>query len=397
MKKLFLAFLSFALLTGCPESEQKDAGTPAESEKTEKAALELQPAAFDELVGWHSDDWNEILPLWQKNCARILKIATPYLDGSAVKIATADYQEVCRRFGESGIVNGEGLKNFIEENFLPYLVLNNGNANGKFTSYYEARIYASRRQSERYPYPIYGRPADLVDIDLQDFDPALPNRKLSGRVDGKKLIPYYTRAEIENNGINAPVLLWGNSAADIHIMQIQGSAVALLEDGMEVRIGYDGNNGRPFRGIGSILLGKKLLKPGQANMAGIKKWLRQHPREAVEAMQENQRYIFHRFNAESGPIGTFQVPLTGGRSLAVDRSFIPLGSLLWLNTTLPGGQNIHKLMAAQDTGSAIKGPVRGDYFWGSGGDDILDRAGSMNADGQYFILLPKGKNDERPD
>jgi len=390
MKKTIFAFLSLVFLTACPESEQKS----VPQEKTQADILQLQPAAFDELTGWYRDDWNSLLPLWQNNCARIMKISSPFLDESAIKISTNAYKEACRRFEELQITNGSGLRQFLETHFSPFLVLNNGDANGKFTSYYEAQIQASLQPTPVYKYPVYGRPADLIDVDLQAFDKSLPNRKLSGHIQNGKLVPYYTRSEIENNGIEAPVLLWGNSAVDIHIMQIQGSAVAKLPDGKEVRIGYDGNNGHPFSGIGSLLLSKKLLAPGEANMSGIKKWLRQHPQQATKIMQENRRYIFHRLNSESGPIGTFQIPLTGGRSLAVDRSYIPLGSLLWLNTSLPEDGEIHKLVAAHDTGSAIKGPIRGDYFWGSGGDDILDKAGSMNAIGQYFILIPKGSQND---
>lgn len=389
MKKFCCLFALILPLFACSESEPEEKATP--ENKPVAAELELQPTEFAALAGWDEENWDELLPLWRKNCARINKLRDQYLDGAKIKIITKVYQKACR--DSIGINMGAQLKQFVESRFVPFAVISNGADEGKFTAYYEAQINASRRKYGKYKYPIYGRPADLVDVNLQDFDANLPNRRLSGKVADGRLVPYQTRGEIEDGKIKAPVLLWGDDAVDIHIMQIQGSAVAKLDDGTEVRIGYDGNNGRSFRGIGSILLGKKLIAPGEAHMRGIKKWLRLHPEQAYKLMRENERYIFHRLNAQSGPIGTFQVPLTGGRSLAVDRHFIPLGSLLWLQTSLPVTGKINKLVAAQDTGSAIKGAVRGDYFWGSGGDDILEKAGSMNAAGRYFILLPKENND----
>ena len=171
-------------------------------------------------------------------------------------------------------------------------------------------------------------------------------------------------------------------------MQIQGSAVAHFEDGNKVRIAFAESNGRPFKGIGSILLSKKLLEPGQASMGSIKKWLQNNPEIAVSNMDENQRYIFHRLGDPEGPVGALNIPLTAGRSLAVDKKYIPLGAMLWLETSRSEGAPLNKLVLAQDIGGAIKGAVRGDYFWGSGGDDVLEVAGKMNSSGRYFVLIP---------
>lgn len=226
---------------------------------------------------------------------------------------------------------------------------------------------------------------------MQQFDKNLPAKRLVGKVEGNRLVPYDTREEIYNKGAQAPVILWGDDYIDIYIMQIQGSAVAKMDDGSRQRIAFADTNGREFKGIGSILLEQKLLKPGEASMLGIKKWLRKHPDAAARHMNKNQRYVFHRFNDATGPIGAQGVALTAGRSLAVDRQFIPLGALLWLETSGPKKENIHKLVIAQDIGGAIKGAVRGDYFWGSGDDEILDLAGRMNSTGKYYILLPNSQ------
>ena len=391
MKKIyFLLFCSF-LFAGCSDRQE---GSVRPEEKKPPREIELSAVGFEELEGWQADNLEEFIPVFDTNCKRIQKITTPYLGNSKIKVNTEDYKRACAEFSACKIGDEKAFRHFLEQNFTPYLVQADGNAEGKFTSYYESEIHASRHRHGRYIYPVYGKPDDLVEINLKDFDPSLPDKRLTGRIEGQKMRPYYTRAEIENTELKAPVLLWGDSAVDIHVMQIQGSAVAKLDDGSSERIGYADNNGRPFTGIGSILLGKGLVKPGQADMISIKKWLKENPDRAKELMQENERYIFHRIIDGSGPVGAFGVPLSAGRSLAVDKSYVPLGALLWLSTHTPDKKPLNKMVAAQDIGSAIKGAVRGDYFWGSGGDEILASAGKMNSAGHYYILVPKGSSDD---
>ena len=279
---------------------------------------------------------------------------------------------------------------FLEKNFIPYAITYNDNPNGKFTSYYEVMFRASKYRKTEFSYPIYGRPADLLEINLQDFDKSLPKKQLMGRLVGQKLVPYYTREEINKLGprLRAQALLYVASPVDALIAQIQGSAIAQLDDGTYQRIGYAGNNGWPFKGIGSILLEHKELASNEMNMIRIKQWLNENSHKADKYMNENPRYVFHRLIKANGPIGAQGVALTAGRSLAVDTDYIPLGSLLWLETSYPDKGKLGKLVVAQDVGGAIKGPIRGDYFWGSGGDQVLQLAGSMNAAGRYYILVP---------
>lgn len=388
MKKFILLILF--LLTACP---QKKEPKPSELSAPSAVKAELQAAAFDELDGWKKDNLAEMLPALQQNCRKIRNTTSDWLGNSAIKVDAGLYREICAKFEQKQFTGTLELRKFIEDNFTPFLVLDDGNADGKFTSYYESQINASVHKHGKYIYPVYGRPYDLIEINLKDFDKNLPDKRLVGRISKQKMIPYFERAEIENKGIQAPVLMWGDNLTDIHIMQIQGSAVAYMDNGEKIRVGYADNNGLPFRGIGSILLQNNLLPPGKANMIEIKKWLNQNPDEAKKYMQQNQRFIFHRIVKESGPVGAFGVPLQGGRSMAVDKDIIPLGSLMWLSTKTPDGQALNKLVAAQDIGSAIKGAVRGDYFWGSGGDEVLAAAGSMNSAGRYYILIPKGQRN----
>ena len=354
------------------------------SKKTDEDVV-LSESSFSKLTDFEKDDFSDAYQAFRKSCQAISEKKGEYIDTSIIKINRKDYIDICIK--SSGI-NPQKFNEFIKNNFTPYLVTYKGSPEGKFTSYYEAQINASYTKDDRYKYPIYGRPYDLIEVNLKDFDANLPAKKILGRVEDGKLKPYYTRKEIYEKGINAPVILWGDSYIDIYIMQIQGSAIANLPNGEKLRISFAESNGHPFKGIGSILLSKKLIPSGQASMGNIKKWLKENFDAAKNEMNENKRYIFHKISSNEGPVGALGVDLTAGRSLAVDKSIIPLGALLWLETTVPDNTKLNKLVMAQDIGSAIKGAVRGDYFWGSGGDDILEIAGKMNSKGQYYILIP---------
>lgn len=391
-KTTLLILLSSLLLSSCSDKQK---GLPTQADIIER--VQLTKADFSELKNWNKDNLSEIKKGFTDSCEKILSEKKEFLGNAAIKIPTQAYQEICLKFIDERITNTQQIKDFMEANFTPYLISDNGNEIGKFTSYYESALNGSYQKDNKYKYPIYGKPKDLIEINTKDFDDTQPNKRYVGRVVNQKLVPYYTREEISQNEINAPVILWGDSLIDINIMQIQGSAVATLPDGNKIRIGYAENNGHPFCGLGSILLAKGWLKQGESSMIHIKDWLKNNPDKADEIYNENKRYIFHRIIKGEGPIGAQGVALQAGRSLAVDRSIIPLGSLLWLETSTPNNKQLEKLVIAQDIGSAIKGIVRGDYFWGSGSDEILKLAGSMNQEGRYFILIPNTGTKETND
>ncbi len=391
-KTTLLILLSSLLLSSCSDKQK---GLPTQADIIER--VQLTKADFSELKNWNKDNLSEIKKGFTDSCEKILSEKKEFLGNAAIKIPTQAYQEICLKFIDERITNTQQIKDFMEANFTPYLISDNGNEIGKFTSYYESALNGSYQKDNKYKYPIYGKPKDLIEINTKDFDDTQPNKRYVGRIVNQKLVPYYTREEISQNEINAPVILWGDSLIDINIMQIQGSAVATLPDGNKIRIGYAENNGHPFCGLGSILLAKGWLKQGESSMIHIKDWLKNNPDKADEIYNENKRYIFHRIIKGEGPIGAQGVALQAGRSLAVDRSIIPLGSLLWLETSTPNNKQLEKLVIAQDIGSAIKGIVRGDYFWGSGSDEILKLAGSMNQEGRYFILIPNTGTKETND
>ena len=380
-KKWLKPFCALALLilTGCFEKTTK---LPISGN------VELRQTSFGALTGWQNDDFSQVIPVFAKNCQAIMKNTQPYIYNAQIKISTKEYQAVCHRFAKQNITSGKDMKTFIEQNFVPYAISDGGQAEGKFTSYYEAVIRASKTKHGAYQYPIYGKPNDLIEINLRDFDAELPNTRLVGRIEKGKFVPYYNRRNIENSGIDAPVLMWGDDLVDIHFMQIQGSAVAQMDDGREVRIGFADSNGRKFKGIGSILIEKGQIKREDSSMPKIREWLRANPQKAQDLMAENERFIFQRITNADGPIGAMGISLSAGRSMAVDNRYIPLGAMMWLDSHNPDGGKIQKIVFAQDIGSAIKGVVRGDYFWGHG-EEALYHAGRMNSVGKYYILAPK--------
>lgn len=371
-----LIFFLLLLLTACHSGERIG------SDK-----FSLQKSSFSDLSGWRNDDFYLFDKAIKNVCGALVKNPRQTLKSEHFEYSLSEYKKHCQRIAK--INDKKDLKEYIENNFEPYAVIANGRTEGKFTSYYEANIRASYEKNNKYEYPIYGKPNDLVEVNLRDFDTNLPNQRLIGRVKNGKLVKYYTRQEIDKGLLDAPVVLWGDDDVDIFIMQIQGAAVATLPNGEEVRVGYAENNGHKFRGIGSILLEKKLIKPSEASMPKIRKWLKNNGNKAKASMLLNDRFIFHKIVDAEGPIGAMGLPLFAGRSMAVDRQYIPLGTMMWLETKAPDGSKINKMVMAEDVGSAIQGAIRGDYFWGHG-EDALNEAGRMNSSGQYYILIPKG-------
>ena len=239
--------------------------------------------------------------------------------------------------------------------------------------------------------PLYRLPDDHVTVDLSKFDPSLAGKHVVGRVNAGKLEPYFARGDIDKGVLQGrnQELLWVNDTIDAFVLHVQGSGRVVLPDGSAVRIGYAGNNGHPYRSIGRALIDRGALPEGGASWNDIRRWIDTHPDQVAELLAVNQRYIFFREITGDGPIGGAGVALTRGRSLAVDTRFIPYGVPMWLDTVWPNEPDrpLRRLMVAQDTGSAIRGPVRGDFFWGYG-PDALAYAGRMKSEGTYYVLLP---------
>jgi len=341
------------------------------------------PVSLQSVPGWAGDRLIEARPALSRSCARLATLppARPMAPrGSAALRAVAgsvgDWQAACRRLDGVPADDADAFRAALERGFRAYAVTStDASAHGLFTGYYEAHIHAARAPDARYRFPVYGPPDDLSVENGQGRHAATGD-------------PYHSRAEIEDGALEgkAPVLFWADDPVDLHILHIQGSGQVTLPDGTGTRIGYAANNGRPFVGIGR-LVSERGLADGRS-MPAIRAWLRAHPEQGRALMRENGRYIFFREITGAGPIGALGVPLTPLRSLAVDPAVLPLGSLVWLSTTDPGGRPLRRLMAAQDTGSAIKGINRGDVFWGAG-EAAFQQAGRMASPGRTWLLVPR--------
>jgi len=256
------------------------------------------------------------------------------------------------------------------------------------TGYYEPEIHGCRTRRAGCEVPIYGVPGDLIDVDLGLFSDDLKGKKIRGRVEGKNFVPYYDRTAIEEGSLEgrAPVIAYANDPVEIFFLQVQGSGRLRLPDGGVMRIGYAGQNGRDYTGIGKLMRDRGLLGPGQASMQGIMGYLRQNPEEGRAIMRENKSFVFFKELTGAGPLGAMGLPVTGWTSAAVDPKFVPLGAPAFLSMDRTDATG---LWVAQDTGGAIKGANRFDTFWGAG-DDARAIAGGMSARGTAWLLLPKG-------
>jgi membrane-bound lytic murein transglycosylase A len=241
---------------------------------------------------------------------------------------------------------------------------------------------------------LYREPDDLITVELAEAYPELKHKRVRGKLVGKKLIPYSTRAEIDlsPSPLAGTEVFWIDDIIDVFFLHIQGSGVVQLENGKRVQVGYANHNGHGYQSIGRELIKRGELTLSQASMKGIKNWARKHTDQLLDLLNSNPSYVFFRELPAGlpGPLGALGVPVTAERSIAVDRKFIPLGAPVFLSTTQPNSKKpIKRLMMAQDTGGAIKGGVRADFFWGAG-DKAGAKAGAMKQKGQMWVLLPKG-------
>lgn len=348
--------------------------------------------SFAMLKDWEKEGFSGIKNAFSKSCQAFENYSDDRTVGiDDIKRPAALWKDICWQFKILDSNDPKALRAFFKTRFEPYSVSFNGKHTGTFTGYYEPVLEGTLNPSTEYLYPVFGRPTDLIRFNPQHFDKSLPSKNLTGRVTDKgRLVPYHTREDIDSGAkvIPAQTLLWVKDPVDLFILHIQGSGKVALESGEEVRIGYADNNGHPFVSIGRLLLKEGLIERKDLNMPAMRKWMQTHLDEAMRVMQKNPRFIFFRMIDGEGPIGALGVPLTAERSLAVDPDYMPLGAPLWLETTDADHRPMRRMMVAQDIGAAIKGAVRGDFFWG-GGDTAFHQAGRMKSSGKYFVLIPK--------
>jgi membrane-bound lytic murein transglycosylase A len=364
-----------------------------EKPAAEGGFLRLTPARFEQLPGWLAEDHAAALVPFLKSCQKLRALpADQPLGPDDAMGRTGEWRKICADAQLIRAGNRTETQYFFESRFTPYLVQNNYEEKGLFTGYYEPELRGSWKQEGRFRYPIYTRPKDLVSIDLGKFRPELKGDHIAGRLAGDQVVPYTTREDIEAGALKGRQLelLWVDDAIDAFFLHIQGTGRVVFADGSAVRIGFAARNGHRYTPIGRELVAMGAIKSDKVTMKTIREWLEANPLLGSQMMARNKSYIFFKAMDEDGPVGAEGVTLTPGRSLAVDVKFVPLGVPVWLVTTEPGKPKkpIRRVVVAQDTGSAIKGPVRGDLFVGFGSTAGIV-AGEMRESGFYFLLLPK--------
>lgn len=348
----------------------------------EKVQKTLNPTVFTAVPGWEQDDLRQAWPAFLTSCQVLVK--------------KEDWREPCTIARDVSASDAKAIRTFFEAFFVPHQVLNaDGSEQGLVTGYYEPLLRGSRKRGGPYQTPLHRVPDDLLSIDLADVYPELKGMRLRGRLVGSKVIPYPARAElVQSAALSGKELFWVDDAVEAFFLQVQGSGrVQLMDEKDTVRVAYGDQNGYPYKSIGRYLVDKGELKLAQASAQGIKAWVAANPSRKTELLNVNPSYVFFReeklLDPKVGPKGAMGLPLTPQRSIAVDAQFVPLGAPVFLATTQPGSEiALQRLMLAQDTGGAIKNPVRADFFWGFGAE-AGEKAGRMKQSGMMWVLLPK--------
>lgn len=384
LKALPLYACAALFLSACATTQQPP-------QPPSRAAARFEAANWSQLPGWQADRSQEAWSAFLQSCvARGMPVA--------LKAPCAAAQNATQG---AAINSAEQARQFFETRFTPYRVMQIeaprlATDTGLITGYYEPLLRGARKPSAVYKTPLYAPPDDMLTIDMGDLFPELQGKRVRGRVQGKKVVPYYDRASLQGQSpLKGKELVWVDNPVDAFFLEVQGSGRVQLPDGKTIRLAYADQNGHPYRSIGRYLVDQGEMTLDGASAPAIRDWIAAHPQRQQEVLNANPSVVFfreeHIDDPAQGPKGSLGVPLTGGRSVAVDPKFIPLGAPLFLATTQPLSEvPLQKLVMAQDTGGAIRGPVRADFFWGFGAA-AGELAGRMKQQGRLWLLWPKGE------
>jgi membrane-bound lytic murein transglycosylase A len=360
-----------------------------------KVEITPEPVSFSALDGWESDDHLAAFETFLRSCHAVLKQAAANTPDTLVPLV-----EACRaaQSRAGSITTSKQARAFFEAHFTPHRVVHEG-AEGLLTGYYEPVLEGSREPGGRYSVPVYRRPPELVNLVEEAQRGAVGNRLTHARKTANGTEPYFTRTEIEEGALDGRglELVWLTDPVETFMMHVQGSGRIRLPDGGMIRISYDGKNGYPYTSVGRYLIDSQQFPADRMSLDAMKEWLRVDEKRGREAMRQNKSFIFFReltgTEAESA-MGVMDIPLTTGRSLAVDGGYHDIGTPVWVvapqltHATASGGWR--RLMIAQDVGSAIKGPERGDLYFGSG-SEAGKLAGVTKHPAKFFVLLANNR------
>lgn len=378
-----------------PARVGKRAAPPATSEPLRIADAALEPAGWDDLDGWRNDDHGSAFATFQASCRPIVR-SKPSNDDKPVRAALLT---VCMRAVKIGHLDRDAARQFFETNFLPIRIRKLGDAAGFLTGYYEPIVDGSRFPTREFTVPLYRRPPDLLAAGASQPGGPFPNNgRAFRRTQGGELVPYYDRGEIEDGALDGRHLeiCWLRSATDALFIQIQGSARVRLEDGTMLRLNYDAHNGYPYLPVGRVLIDRNIIPREEMSMQRIREWMQSNPDDARDVRRQNRSMVFFRIvglSEDGEALGAQGIPLSAGRSIAVDKALHVYGTPFFIEADLPldsarANTPFRRTMIAQDTGSAIVGPARADLYFGAG-DEAGHVAGRIRQAGRFALLLPR--------
>lgn len=344
-----------------------------------------EPVSWSELPGWNIDEMKDAWPAFAKSCEATGR--------------RKRWETVCDAARAADPATGADVRAFFERYFEPFAVArqtgSQSNAVGLITGYFEPVLNGARTPSARFATPLYAPPPDLLTVDLGSEYPELRGKRVRARLEGNRVVPYYSRADLHRDpALKGDAIVWVDDALSAFLLEVQGSGRVQLPTGETIRLHYADENGYPYRSIGQYLVDHGQLERGEATIPAIRAWAVAHPDRVQELFDADPSVVFFREeplgDPALGPKGSLGVPLTPGRSVAVDRSVIPLGAPVFLATTFPNSDiALNRLVFAQDVGGAIRGSVRADYFWGIG-SVAAAQAGEMRQPGRMWLIWPKG-------
>jgi membrane-bound lytic murein transglycosylase A len=402
------AIFSGAILAGSVARAQPatEAHKPASHETTihrgpvewplEFPGSQYTPLSWREVAGWSDDDPLPAFKTFRASCKPIAAQSGPLADSKALG---ASLRDPCMTARAENISDSGKARDFFERQFVPLLISRVGEDAGFVTGYYEPIVDGSRVETDVYTVPVYRRPSNLFVRGYSQASAGMPNKgQVFRKIGRRKLVPYYDRGEIEDGAIAGRGLevVWLKNQTDLLFMQIQGSARVRLEDGSMVRLNYDAHNGYPYTPVGRVLIERNIVPKEQMSMQRIREYMEQNPDAAKELRRHNRSYVFFRevgLSATDEAVGAQGVPLTAGRSIAVDKALHVYGTPFFIAGDLPLESDtsttpFRRLMVAQDTGSAIIGPARADIYFGAGAE-AGRVAGRLKNPARFVMLLPR--------
>ncbi len=330
----------------------------------------LVKSSFNELPQWREENYDDVLMNFINSC-KTKKTRKIYTSLCQVALST------------------KNAKYFLQDNFTPYRIYSK--KEGLLTGYYEPQLQGSLSKTKKYKYPVYMTPKDLVIVDLSSIYPELKNYRLRGKIRENRLVPYAKRSQNFSNTMQSDAICYVDSKMDLFFLEIQGSGRVILENGSILYIGYDNQNGHKYRAIGRYLVEIGALELKSVSLQSIRAWLDTNPSRVDEVLNYNDSVVYFK-QIKQTATGSLGLRLTPNRSIAVDRRYIPLGSILYLSAIIDA-KEFQKVVFAQDTGGAIRGRVRADIFLGSG-SQAKESAGKLKSALKLWILLPKEKSNE---